>query len=83
MAEGDRVDGRQELRDLLIVALVAALILVWGAVVFFLVGERPTEWDYGSHSYIPGEAYDTTGGLPRGPAPPQVELPPASQEPRP
>jgi predicted metal-binding membrane protein len=70
--------SRRELRDLLIIALIAVLIVAWGATIFFLVGNRPTNWDYGAHPYVPGESYQTTHGVPKNPQPPpQVELPPA------
>lgn len=82
MGGGKKPDHGREIRDLLIVGLIAALIVVWGGLVFFLVGDQPREWDYGSYPYVPGESYQSTERVPQSAeAPPQVQLPEVEQEP--
>ena len=78
-SERGGASGR-ETRDLLIIGLIATLIVVWAGLVYFLVGDRPREWDYGSQPYIPAESYRSTEAPPPAQnAPTQVELPPTKE----
>ncbi|MFQ5811235.1 MAG: hypothetical protein ACE5JM_16580 [Armatimonadota bacterium] len=82
MASEDKTSRRRTIRDLLVLGLISVLIIVWTGVVFFVIGDRPRDWDYGSHDSVPGESYLSTQPAPREAEPPsQVELPPPAEEP--
>lgn len=82
MTGEERANGRGQIRDLLIVGLIAVLVVVWGGLIYAIVGDRPPDWDYGSHRYVPGESPQSTQPVPQSDeAPRQIELPPPAREP--
>jgi hypothetical protein len=48
------------MRNWLPVLIVALLMILWIGLSFFLIGNRPRHWDYGSTPYIPAESAFTT-----------------------
>ena len=77
MDSDEGTDRRHQIRDLLIVGLIAALIILWAGISFFVIGDRPRTWDYGSQPFIPGASRASTERVPTAAEPPpQVELPP-------
>jgi hypothetical protein len=44
-------------RSWLVPCAIAALFLVWGLIIFFLVGDKgPAAWDFGAIEDIPGQS---------------------------
>lgn len=56
--------------------LVTVWMLVWVLMIYRLVGDRPSDWNYGVTPYVPGESVFSTEHPPKGDAPEQVTLPP-------
>ena len=56
--------------------LVVAGTLVWVLLIYWLIGNRPTTWKFGTFPYVPGQSDFSVEPTPRGHLPPQVELPP-------
>jgi hypothetical protein len=48
------------MRDWLPVLIITALLVLWVGLSYFLIGDRPPHWDYGSVPYIPAESAATT-----------------------
>jgi hypothetical protein len=59
--------------------IVVGFTIIWCLGIYFLIGNRPTDWNYGVIPDIPGQSFESTQILPSGPAPKQVELPLASR----
>ncbi|MDO8683404.1 MAG: hypothetical protein Q7N50_07985 [Armatimonadota bacterium] len=59
---------------------VAAGTLIWCLLIYFLIKDRPRDWQYGVVPYIPAESAITSKTGPAGPSPKQVQLPKRSQE---
>lgn len=57
--------------------IVTAWMLSWVLMIYWLVGDRPVDWNYGVTPYVPGESVFSTEHPPKGEAPGQVTLPPA------
>lgn len=57
--------------------LVTGWMLIWVFVIYWLIGDRPTDWNYGVTPYVPGESVFSTEHPPKGKAPAQVIIPPA------
>ncbi len=55
--------------------LAAAFTVLWGLLIYALIGDRPTTWKYGTIPYVPAESVFTTSGVPKGKVPKQVVLP--------
>ena len=80
MPSDERTERQRTARDLLIIALISVLIVAWAGTIFFLIGDKPRDWDYGAHKSIPGESYQSTEPVGKSAEPPpQVELPPPEE----
>lgn len=60
--------------------LVAGGTLAWVFLIYFLIGDRPTDWKYGVVPYVPGESIFSIRPQPKGIVPPQVTLPDDTKE---
>ncbi len=60
-------------------SLAFGFTLVWCLMIYFLIGERIRDWQYGVVPYIPGQSILSTEPLTTGPVPDQVELPLAAR----
>ena len=56
-------------------ALVVGFIIFWSLLIYALIGDRPTDWQYGVTPYVPGQSILSTSPVPAGPPPRQVVLP--------
>ncbi len=55
---------------------VMAGIVLWGYLIFAVVGDKPRDWQYGGPTFIPSESW-ASSERPAGAAPAkQMELPP-------
>ena len=54
--------------------LVVAFIILWSLLIYALIGDRPSDWQYGVFPYVPGQSIFSTSRVPSTP-PKQVELP--------
>ncbi len=66
----------------LVVLGLVIVMLVRGALAFWMYGDRPRTWQYRTAPYIPAETYSSTQPAPRGAAPKQVTLPPSPVKPK-
>jgi len=71
------------MRSWVTVAAITVALLGWLAAIYFLVGDEPPTWNYGSGRLLPGEAGYSTPAPPRGAVPRQVPAAPAPQGARP
>ena len=55
--------------------LVVVFIILWSLMIYWLIGDRPTDWNYGVVTYVPGESFESTQRVGPGKVPKQVELP--------
>ena len=55
--------------------LAAAGTLVWCLLIYFLLKDRPRDWQYGVTPYVPGQSAFSTQARPAGVTPKQVVLP--------
>ena len=55
--------------------LVAAFTILWCFLAYWLIGDRPREWQYGVMPYVPGESVFSSETPPSGTPPKQVILP--------
>ncbi len=69
------------MRNWAVVIIVVLFILLWTAVIYHAVGDRPRTWDYGTTPYIPAQSYYSSQPQPTGqPAPPR-QIPPVTPPP--
>ena len=81
MPEIEEKSSRAVLISWLIVAGLVALMLLRGLASYFLIGDRPTNWNYLTLPSIPAEKYSSTTPAPQSPQTPrQMELPPTPVE---
>lgn len=55
--------------------LVTAFTLLWVFLIYWLIGDRPRDWQYGTMPYVPGESIFAIEPAAPGQAPPQIVLP--------
>lgn len=55
--------------------LVAGFTLFWSLLIYWLIGDRARDWQYGVVPYVPGESVLSIERPARGEVPPQVTLP--------
>lgn len=55
--------------------VVVGFIILWSLMIYWLIGDRPTDWNYGVMPYIPGQSIESTHRIGSGQVPKQVELP--------
>lgn len=61
------------IRTWAIILLLGVWMLAWVGLVYFLIGDRPPTWGYGTVPPVPGQSYYTTGPPPpKAPVPEQV-----------
>lgn len=58
--------------------LAAAFTAFWGLMIYALIGERPTHWQYGVVPYVPAQSYLISKEPGAGRLPKQIQLPPRS-----
>lgn len=54
---------------------VAGFTVLWCLLIFGLIGERPTKWQYGVVPYLPSESIISSRPAPSGTPPKQIEFP--------
>lgn len=54
---------------------VTLATILWVLLIYFLVGDRSRDWQYGVMPYVPGASALSTESLGAGPAPHQIVLP--------
>jgi hypothetical protein len=70
------------MRDWLIVFTITVLLVLWVGLSYWLIGDRPRQWDYGSVPYIPAESAATTQEPALGAAKVPRQIPEIPQAPR-
>lgn len=55
--------------------IVAGFTVFWALAIYWLIGTRPTDWQYAVAPEVPGQSVLSVSPVPPGPAPRQVELP--------
>ena len=55
--------------------IAVAFTIVWCLLIYSLIGDRPTDWNYGAEPDVPGKSFQSTEILKTGPVPNQVEYP--------
>ena len=55
--------------------IVAALTLIWCFLIWWLIKDRPTNWNYGVTPYVPAESALSSQEPKAGSPPKQIEMP--------
>ena len=56
--------------------LVVVFTILWNMLIYWLIGDRPRVWQYGTLQYVPGVSIVSAEQASTGRVPPQVEYPP-------
>ena len=74
-AHGPAANDRRYVGGWLAVVIAAGFTIIWSLMVYFAIGDRPRDWQYGTTPYVPSESTYSTERAPTGKPPPQVVLP--------
>jgi hypothetical protein len=55
--------------------IAIAFTVLWPLAFYWLIGDRPRDWQYGTVRYVPAQSLASSVAYPSGPTPKQVILP--------